>query len=122
LLCICNLSNKVYHAKEKFYSILVPTLHSANYHCSVGFEVLQMITVKIIAFWDILTRSSVNVLLDHCFLLVSYLAYSLFLKMEAVVPVEGRRTSAELHSVTSQETVLFIQRCWVFGLCPSSGF
>jgi hypothetical protein len=45
-----------------------------------------MITMKIIAFWDVLTRSSVNVLLGNFFLLVSYLAHSLFLKMESVFP------------------------------------
>jgi hypothetical protein len=98
----------MYHAKEKFILILVPTLHSANYHCIVGFEVLTMITMKIIVFWDVPPCSSVNVLLGNCILLVSYVAYSSFLKMEAVVPVKGWRTSSELHGVTTQKIVLFM--------------
>jgi hypothetical protein len=61
LLCVYN----IYHVKGEFILILVPTLHSANYLCTVGFEVRTVMTV----IWDVLQCSSVNVPLAKCFLL-----------------------------------------------------
>jgi hypothetical protein len=63
-LCVYNIC----HVKGEFILILVPTLHSANYLCTVGFEVRTVMTVKSMV-WDVLQCSSVNVPLANCFLL-----------------------------------------------------